>query len=162
MSLWSDCYLKNDILHSRNHVWAKLSGFLKALTTAQRDIGDLYLEYFRLPPAGPTPLLSTEFPVQSDASEEELGLSWDGYMWAVPKKRTSYSKKRMRNSQKYLRPKTNYSACPKCGSLKMSHVLCGPCLKETLMKTAEMRRKELEEKLNKVKEIVSDKFPSSN
>ena len=31
---------------------------------------------------------------------------WDGFLWAVPKKRTSHSKKRMRMTHKYLKPTT--------------------------------------------------------
>ena len=67
---------------------------------------------------------------------------WDGFLWAVPKKRTSHSKKRMRMTHKYLKPITNYTTCPKCQNLKLLHVLCGHCLKETLRKTAAMRQEE--------------------
>lgn len=62
-------------------------------------------------------------------------------LWAVPKKRTSHSKKAMRMTHKYLKPKHHYTVCPKCKNLKLLHVLCGHCLKETLMLTARMRRK---------------------
>ena len=65
-------------------------------------------------------------------------------LWAVPKKRTSHSKKRMRMAHKYLKPKHHYTVCPKCTNLKLQHVLCGHCLKETLKLTALMRREEVE------------------
>lgn len=65
---------------------------------------------------------------------------WDGFLWAVPKKRTSHSKKRMRMAHKYLKPKHHYYQCPSCGHLKLQHMLCGHCLKETLRKTAEIRK----------------------
>lgn len=65
---------------------------------------------------------------------------WDGFLWAAPKKRTSHSKKRMRMAHKYLKPKTHYHQCSNCGYLKLQHMLCGHCLKETLKKTAEIRK----------------------
>ena len=67
-------------------------------------------------------------------------LDWGGLLWAVPKKRTSHSKKRMRMAHKYLKPKGHYTVCPNCQNLKLLHVLFGHCLKETLRLTAKMRR----------------------
>ena len=85
----------------------------------------------------PLPLLDGgEFISEVDCQD------WDGFLWAVPKKRTSHSKKRMRMTHKYLKPIQNYTTCPKCQNLKLLHVLCGHCLKETLKKTAAMRREE--------------------
>lgn len=80
----------------------------------------------------------------------ELGgdsLPWDGVLWAVPKKRTSHSKKRMRMTHKYLKPKHHYTVCPTCNNLKLLHVLCGHCLKETLRQTAAMRRAQMQQKV---------------
>ena len=74
-------------------------------------------------------------------------LDWDGVFWAVPKKRTSHSKKRMRMNHKYLKPKGHYTVCPNCQNLKLLHVLCGHCLKETLRLTAETRRAQIEQRL---------------
>ena len=54
----------------------------------------------------------------------------------------AHSKKRMRMTHKYLKPIQNYTTCPKCQNLKLLHVLCGHCLKETLRKTAAMRQEE--------------------
>lgn len=70
---------------------------------------------------------------------------WDGFLWAVPKKRTSHSKKRLRMTNKWLKPICNYTVCPKCQNLKLLHVLCGHCFKETMRKTAEIRRMKLEQ-----------------
>ena len=67
---------------------------------------------------------------------------WDGVLWAVPKKRTSHSKKRMRMTHKYLKPKQNAILCPKCGHTKLLHILCGHCLKETLRATAQIRKQQ--------------------
>ena len=84
---------------------------------------------------------------------------WDNILlWAVPKKRTSHSKKRMRMTHKYLKPKTNYKTCPQCGNLKLPHMLCGHCFKETMKYTAEFRRQKLEEVLGKL-DTVDNSHP---
>ena len=70
-------------------------------------------------------------------SEVDCG-ELDGFLWAVLKKRTSHSRKRMRMTCKYLKPIQHYT-CPKCQNLKLLHVLCGHCLKETLKNTAATR-----------------------
>ena len=69
----------------------------------------------------------------------ELNTIWDGFLWAVPKKRTSHSKKRMRMAHKYLKPKHHYQTCPRCQNLKLQHMLCGHCFRETMKRTAEFR-----------------------
>ncbi|TRM66366.1 ribosomal L32p protein family-domain-containing protein [Schizophyllum amplum] len=50
-----------------------------------------------------------------------------GIVLAVPKKKTSHSKKRMRASGKGLKDKQNIVSCPGCGSPKLAHHLCGKC-----------------------------------
>ena len=72
---------------------------------------------------------------------EGNGLFQDTVLWmAVPKKRTSHSKKRMRMTHKWLKPVRHYTFCRNCGSPKLLHILCGQCFKETMRKTAEYRR----------------------
>ena len=84
----------------------------------------------------------------SEQSTAHGGLfDWDGLLWGVPKKRTSHSKKRMRMTHKYLKPKHHYTVCPNCNNLKLLHVLCGHCLKETLRQTAAMRRAQINQQL---------------
>lgn len=61
-------------------------------------------------------------------------------LWAVPKKKTSHSKKRLRMTSKWLKPIHHYTFCSKCGNPKLLHILCGTCFKETMKKTAEYRR----------------------
>ncbi len=92
----------------------------------------------------PAAVVATESPGMSGITSQESDL-WSGFLWAVPKKRTSHSKKRMRMTHKYLKPIRNYSVCSKCQNLKLLHVLCGHCLKETLKKTAELRRRKMAE-----------------
>ena len=65
----------------------------------------------------------------------------DTFLWfAVPKKRTSRSKKLLRMTHKWLKPIHHYTFCNHCGNPKLLHVLCGNCFKETMKKTAEYRR----------------------
>lgn len=45
---------------------------------------------------------------------------------AVPKKRTSRSKKRMRRSHEHL-PVLSYSTCTNCGEMKKQHFMCFSC-----------------------------------
>lgn len=92
--------------------------------------------------------MSSAFLAETEFVSEVDCLEWDGFLWAVPKKRTSHSKKRMRMAKKYLKPIRHYTVCPKCQNLKLLHVLCGYCLKETLKKTAAMRLEEQREQEN--------------
>ena len=89
---------------------------------------------------------------------------WDSILlWAVPKKRTSHSKKRMRMTHKYLKPKNNYKTCPQCGNLKLPHMLCGHCFRETMKQTAEFRTQRLEEKaLGKLETLEEHKSDDSH
>jgi large subunit ribosomal protein L32 len=45
---------------------------------------------------------------------------------AVPKRKTSPSKRNMRRSHHALKP-VNYQECSKCGELKLPHNLCQAC-----------------------------------
>jgi len=51
-------------------------------------------------------------------------------LWAVPKKKTSHSKKRMRSANKGLKDKTNIVNCPGCGQRHLIHHLCFNCYKD--------------------------------
>ncbi|KAI0704842.1 hypothetical protein BC835DRAFT_1261988 [Cytidiella melzeri] len=46
---------------------------------------------------------------------------------AVPKKKTSHSRKAMRSANKGLKDKHNLVHCPGCGSAKLAHHLCSNC-----------------------------------
>ncbi|PFH54512.1 hypothetical protein AMATHDRAFT_72297 [Amanita thiersii Skay4041] len=49
------------------------------------------------------------------------------FLLAVPKKKTSHSKKAMRSANKSLKDKQNIVNCPACGSPKLAHNLCSNC-----------------------------------
>ncbi|SRR6266498_4325717 len=51
-------------------------------------------------------------------------------LWAVPKKKTSHSKKRMRSANKGLKDKTNIVDCLGCGQKHLIHHLCHNCYKD--------------------------------
>ena len=89
-----------------------------------------------------------EWPVSAEECPERgIGdLLNDGLLWAVPKRKTSRSKKRMRMAHKYLKPKHHFYPCPACGNLKLQHVLCEHCFRETMKKTAEVRKQLAAEK----------------
>eukprot|EP01147_Barroeca_monosierra_P007913 gene7913-10006_t len=50
-------------------------------------------------------------------------------LMAVPKRRTSHSKKRMRMTTKYLENKSHYITCKHCGSVYARHHICFGCIK---------------------------------
>ena len=68
-----------------------------------------------------------------DAGNIVDGMSslWDGLLqMAVPKSRTTRSRKRIKNYRKRIVPdKKNIIACKICGELKLMHHLCKGCLK---------------------------------
>ena len=45
---------------------------------------------------------------------------------AIPKRKTSPSKRNMRRSHHALKP-VNYQECPNCGELRLPHNLCAGC-----------------------------------
>jgi large subunit ribosomal protein L32 len=84
--------------------------------------------------------LQTELPTQGPLWGWDVEVQ-SAFLLAVPKKRTSHSKKRMRHAHKYLKNITHIERC-KCGKEvpKLSHVLCSICVKDIMQKTAEIRR----------------------
>ncbi|KAK5651213.1 hypothetical protein OQA88_12720 [Cercophora sp. LCS_1] len=59
-----------------------------------------------------------------------LGDIWESVLRAVPKKKTSHSKKRHRQlAGKALKDVTNLCKCPACGETKRMHHLCPHCVK---------------------------------
>ena len=58
---------------------------------------------------------------------------WDSLLRAVPKKKTSHSKKRSRFlAGKALKDVINLNRCSACGNVKRSHLLCPYCVKGML------------------------------
>ncbi|KAM5535429.1 hypothetical protein V8D89_010951 [Ganoderma adspersum] len=55
------------------------------------------------------------------------------WLLAVPKKKTSHSRKAMRSANKGLKDKQNLVHCQACGSPKLAHHLCPNCYRELNM-----------------------------
>ena len=123
-----------------NQLTVELQQRIPPLVTALRQWQDLFSGNRHSEwPSLNFDLLGHPYPLSTDSQS----LLDEFILWAVPKKRTSHSKKRMRMTHKYLKPKHHFTVCPKCKNLKLLHVLCGHCLKETLNLTAIMRREEV-------------------
>lgn len=65
----------------------------------------------------------------------------DGFLlMAVPKKKTTPSKKKLRNRHKWLKNRTDIETCAVCGDLKLMNHLCGHCLERVKEQTSAYRR----------------------
>ncbi len=60
---------------------------------------------------------------------EAVDSGWDGILWAaVPKKRPSISRQRLRMTHKWLKNRQDIVECSACGGRKLAHHLCPNCL----------------------------------
>jgi ribosomal protein L32 len=77
----------------------------------------------------PTPFAAFAIPALSLPSFPSLAEIWDGLLKAVPKKKTSYRKKRQRlMAGKGLKDITALTKCSACGRTKRAHLLCPYCV----------------------------------
>jgi ribosomal protein L32 len=83
-------------------------------------------------PSITTPFAALALPSLSLPSIPSIGDIWEGILKAVPKKKTSYQKKRSRfMAGKGLKDVTNLNKCSACGRVKRSHLLCPYCVHST-------------------------------
>ncbi|KAF1358710.1 hypothetical protein EJ07DRAFT_179415 [Lizonia empirigonia] len=76
-----------------------------------------------------TPFAALAIPSLSLPSFPSLGEIWDGILKAVPKKKTSYMKKRTRfMAGKGIEDITSLNRCSACGRTKRAHILCAYCV----------------------------------
>ena len=76
-----------------------------------------------------TPFGALAIPSLSLPSIPSLADIWDGILNAVPKKKTSYRKKRQRfMAGKGLKDITSLNTCSGCGRVKRLHILCPYCV----------------------------------
>ncbi|KAF2256570.1 hypothetical protein BU26DRAFT_513378 [Trematosphaeria pertusa] len=77
----------------------------------------------------PTPFAALAIPSLSLPSIPSLSDIWEGILKAVPKKKTSYRKKRQRfMAGKGLKDLTSLNRCSGCGRIKRAHLLCPYCV----------------------------------
>ncbi|KAF1921989.1 hypothetical protein BDU57DRAFT_486445 [Ampelomyces quisqualis] len=77
----------------------------------------------------PTPFAAFAIPAIQFPSFPSLGDIWEGILKAVPKKKTSYRKKRQRFlAGKGLKDITALNKCSGCGRVKRMHLLCPYCV----------------------------------
>lgn len=80
----------------------------------------------------PTPFAALAIPSLSLPSIPSLSDIWEGILKAVPKKKTSYRKKRQRfMAGKGLKDLTSLTKCSACGRVKRAHMLCPYCVDGT-------------------------------
>ncbi|CRK16510.1 hypothetical protein BN1723_011598 [Verticillium longisporum] len=77
------------------------------------------------------PRLSAALPAISLNIPGWLEGIWEGILRAVPKKKTTHSKKRSRlMAGKALQDVTSICKCPGCGQPKRKHVVCPHCMEQ--------------------------------
>ncbi|KAG9257729.1 uncharacterized protein F5Z01DRAFT_671318 [Emericellopsis atlantica] len=77
------------------------------------------------------PTLSIAVPGVSISLPGLLGDIWEGILRAVPKNKTSHSRKRQRQmAGKALKDVNHLCKCPGCGQAKRTHRLCQNCLED--------------------------------
>ncbi len=62
-----------------------------------------------------------------------------GFLLAVPKKRVSHRRKRMRNRNKFPKNRTDIEICVVCGNEKLEGHLCGQCYEKVKEETQRIR-----------------------
>jgi large subunit ribosomal protein L32 len=107
-------------------LWQTLLPSLSGLNGPVRPV--LHLPFLqRL--AQSTPFAGLAIPSLSLPSFPSLGEIWDGILKAVPKKKTSYMKKRTRFlAGKEIKDITSLNKCSACGRVKRAHILCPYCV----------------------------------
>ena len=72
----------------------------------------------------------------------------DGYLlMAVPKKRTTVHKRKLRNRHKQLKNRTDIEICAVCGNYKVEGQLCGYCVERIKKETKEFRKEKNEDSI---------------
>ncbi|KAF1942374.1 hypothetical protein EJ02DRAFT_502914 [Clathrospora elynae] len=88
-----------------------------------------FLQRLSQPFAFNTPFGALVIPSLSLPAIPSLADIWDGILNAVPKKKTSYRKKRQRfMAGKGLKDVTSLNRCSACGRVKRLHILCPYCV----------------------------------
>eukprot|EP00042_Codosiga_hollandica_P011691 m.26337 g.26337 ORF g.26337 m.26337 type:complete len:155 (-) comp38460_c0_seq2:63-527(-) len=138
---------------------------LKEAVVRVAALRTLALQFWRIPAIFPTlpsstnspppaafalegiPALGDAQPSASPATSPLASLSeiLDGFvfMGAVPKRRTTWRKARLRMQNKWLKPIAHIGTCPACQRAKLSHHVCLHCVRQMRPKIAEIRVSQL-------------------
>ena len=114
------------------------------LASLQHSFGHGYALAPLLQPSG---ALQQQQPTRDTSLMDELLEPF--VLMAVPKRRTSHSKKRMRMATKYLRNSSHHQKCPACGQVQLRHHACLNCI-SMLKKVATVERKAFEGNVSKI------------
>ena len=91
-------------------------------------------------------LLVTRSP--SIESNGSLDTTHDGFLlMAVPKKKTTPHKKKIRNRHRQLKNRTDIEICAICGNHKLENHLCGHCVERIKEETKKVRRERNEDSI---------------
>ncbi|KIJ45296.1 hypothetical protein M422DRAFT_207683 [Sphaerobolus stellatus SS14] len=117
-----------------------------ALTSSLRPLFLRSLPLFRPDALIPTlqPYLAWASPILALPALRSLWELFPPFLLAVPKKKTSHSRKAMRSANKGLKDKLNIVNCPGCGNAKLAHHLCSTCYSEISRGWKAEKRKELQ------------------
>ncbi|KAF8898698.1 ribosomal L32p protein family-domain-containing protein [Infundibulicybe gibba] len=95
-------------------------------TLALHQTRNVFLPAFRIPFARSLFALNLGFLPSAPSLQSILEL-FPPFLLAVPKSKTSHSRKAMRSANKGLKDKHNIVNCPACGNPKLAHNLCQNC-----------------------------------
>ncbi|EDO48875.1 predicted protein [Nematostella vectensis] len=80
-------------------------------------------------------------PVGCSIDDEKDISQREGFLlMAVPKRKTTPSKKKLRHQHKWLKNRTDIEVCAVCGNHKLLGHLCGQCLEKVNVDTREYRK----------------------
>ncbi|OAV86834.1 hypothetical protein PTTG_07472 [Puccinia triticina 1-1 BBBD Race 1] len=72
-------------------------------------------------------------PTRTSTIDPYFFYDFGGLLKAVPKKKVSHSRKRMRSAHKGLQPNLSLGVCPACGEPKRQHFLCLHCYADKVL-----------------------------
>jgi len=85
--------------------------------------------------------------IESDGNLE-LNTKHDGFLlMAVPKKKTTPHKKKIRNRHRQLKNRTDIEVCAICGNHKLENHLCGHCVERIKEETRKVRKERNEDSI---------------
>jgi ribosomal protein L32 len=108
--------------------------FLEELSASSSKLGQSILNHRWIESDIPLPAYVSIPSYSGSEPTPILSIFSDVFLWmAVPKKKTSHTRKRLRQLNYQLRNLNTIYECPLCGHSKRTHRLCLNCLKQRLL-----------------------------